>query len=272
MTNQPHEPSVSIVIPSFNRRHWIEEAIQSAIKQSYKNIVEIIVVDDASRDNTCAFLKAQYPNIKVIMNEQNSGACFSRNRGAEVALGEYIAFLDSDDQFHYNKVQLQMDAIRNSGALIATCAFEDIAGKVTCGKKLSQATTHSTLKYRNCLGGSSSLIINKKLFLDYKFDESFRAAQDWELFFRLSKTNAIIHLTTPLYLYGVVSNDRITSDAKSRYLGHKQLYDIHLNLYVSSNIAFFFLLNGLKKETRNKSPRKWNIQMWLYEKTAQIFG
>ena len=270
LTNQTHAPSVSIVIPSYNRRHWIERAVQSVTEQSYENIVEIIVVDDGSQDDTCAFLKSNHPDIKVIENEKNSGACFSRNRGAEAAQGEYIAFLDSDDQFHRRKIELQINEISKAAAFISTCAFEDDIGKIACNTDLSNSNIHSILKYRNCLGGSSALLIKKSLFLDHKFNETFKATQDWELFFRLSKQNKIIHLTTPLYHYGIVSNDRITSNSTTRYQGHKQLYEMHLKSYFISKLAFFFLLNALKQDAKHASQEKVNIAKWLYVKMTKL--
>lgn len=85
----------SIIIPAYNNEKEIERAIQSVDNQSFKDY-EIIVVDDCSKDNTCLMLE-KYNNIKVIKNEKNIKAGGSRNKGIEIAKGEYIVFLDADD-------------------------------------------------------------------------------------------------------------------------------------------------------------------------------
>ena len=91
---------VSIVIPAYNCEAFISETIYSIIDQSFTDL-QIIIVDDASTDNTLLYAKRALENTKIqytiIINEKNSGVSFSRNKGLEKALGEYICFCDSDD-------------------------------------------------------------------------------------------------------------------------------------------------------------------------------
>ncbi|SUC45396.1 Chondroitin polymerase [Providencia stuartii] len=102
---------VSVVIPCYNSENWIAKAIQSIDNQTFKNI-EIIIVDDGSTDNSVNVIK----NIKIslpilIINQENSGPSLARNNGVKYAKGDYIAFLDADDEWHPDKIQTQLDAL-----------------------------------------------------------------------------------------------------------------------------------------------------------------
>lgn len=90
---------LSVIIPNFNTEQFISRCIESIINQSYKNL-EVIIVDDCSTDNSLSIINeyaSKYNNIKLIVNENNTGAGYSRNRGISVSTGSYIGFVDSDD-------------------------------------------------------------------------------------------------------------------------------------------------------------------------------
>lgn len=91
---------ISVIIPSFNRKEFIDRAIDSVLKQNYKD-VEILVIDDGSTDGTYEFLKEKYnnSNVKIYRNETNSGAGYSRKSGYQKSNGKYIIFMDDDDYY-----------------------------------------------------------------------------------------------------------------------------------------------------------------------------
>jgi len=102
---------VSIIVPMYNAREYISEALESLIKQSYKNI-EIIVVDDGSTDNSSEIAKnfsTKDKRIKLIENAQNAGVAAAKNRGIKEAAGEYIAYSGADDISHIKRVEWQVD-------------------------------------------------------------------------------------------------------------------------------------------------------------------
>lgn len=105
--------TVSVVIPSHNRAHCLSGALASVCAQTYRDI-EIIVVDDASCDATpalCAdFAKLEGHRLVYLRNSQNLGAAASRNRALDIASGEFVAFLDSDDAYYPDKIAKQVDA------------------------------------------------------------------------------------------------------------------------------------------------------------------
>lgn len=114
------ENLVSIIMPSYNTEKYIFESIESVIAQTYKNW-ELLIIDDCSEDLTIQIIQKYlkvYPNIFLIQLEKNSGAAVSRNKGIEKANGEYIAFLDSDDLWEENKLEIQINFMKENN-----CAF-----------------------------------------------------------------------------------------------------------------------------------------------------
>ena len=115
----------SIIIPTYNSESEIERALQSIRNQTFKNY-EIIVIDDCSTDNTYEVLK-KYNDIKLIKNTTNLKAGGARNRGLEVALGEYIIFLDADDYLaEKDTLQKINDVIGNERTDIVYLGFETV--------------------------------------------------------------------------------------------------------------------------------------------------
>ena len=109
------EELVSVVIPTYKRSDKIERAIKSVINQTYKNL-EIIVVDDNAknkeeREKTRNIVK-KYKNVKFIENKENLGGALTRNIGIENALGDYIAFLDDDDEYVNSKIEKQLKLLK----------------------------------------------------------------------------------------------------------------------------------------------------------------
>ena len=109
-------PKVSVIIPTYNRRDYVVEAIDSVLAQAYKDF-EIIVVDDGSTDGTGEILKEKYGNNIRYFYKQNGGCASARNYGIKMAQGEYIAFLDSDDKYLPKKLEDQVGILEKNNAI-----------------------------------------------------------------------------------------------------------------------------------------------------------
>ena len=123
-------PSVSVIIPTFNRENFVVKAIDSVLRQTYEEY-EIIVVDDGSTDNTNKRLKNYKHNLRYIYQE-NAGVSAARNTGIKNANGEWIAFLDSDDEWTVDYLATHVKRVsENPGICMQTtdCIFEGIDGK-----------------------------------------------------------------------------------------------------------------------------------------------
>jgi glycosyltransferase involved in cell wall biosynthesis len=114
-------PTISVVIPCYNAGKFLRETIDSILAQTY-SAMEVIVVDDGSTDNSAAIAESYGPPVRVL-RQHNQGESVARNRGIEVAQGEWIAFQDADDYWHPNKLSRQVDSIRDDCSAICTRYF-----------------------------------------------------------------------------------------------------------------------------------------------------
>lgn len=111
---------ISVVIPMYNSERTIERALNSVINQTYQGIIEIIIINDGSKDNSLKIVNKYKDNLKkenidiVIINKENGGVSSARNIGLKKANGEYIALLDSDDEWLEKKLKIQMDVLKNN--------------------------------------------------------------------------------------------------------------------------------------------------------------
>jgi glycosyltransferase involved in cell wall biosynthesis len=122
-------PQVSIILPTYNRQHFLERAIPSVLQQTYTDY-ELIVVDDGSTDHTVTWMREVYPQIKLLVKPQNQGAAAALNTGLQAASGALIAFLDSDDLWEppYLAAQVQSLADHPQAVLSYTQHFSVIEG------------------------------------------------------------------------------------------------------------------------------------------------
>jgi glycosyltransferase involved in cell wall biosynthesis len=125
-------PLVSVIIPTYNRRSMLREAVESVLGQSYQNI-ELIVVDDGSTDGTEALVRSNWPAIRYVW-QPNAGDAAARNRGLDFVRGELIAFQDSDDLWHPEKLALQVAVLRDRaevGVVFASRRLMDERGNLS---------------------------------------------------------------------------------------------------------------------------------------------
>lgn len=102
---------ISIIIPTYNRKHTIKDCLESVLNQTYSNL-EIIIIDDGSIDGTNELINTYHDlRIKYVYKKNNQGVSAARNTGIHLATGNYIAFQDSDDIWYYDKIQKQLDSM-----------------------------------------------------------------------------------------------------------------------------------------------------------------
>lgn len=189
------DPLVSIIIPTFNRKHFIADAIDSCLAQTYENC-EIIVVDDGSSDGTADFLGERYGDQIELVTQVNRGPGIARNRGIAAARGEFVHFLDADDQLHERKIEIGIDVFQrfphvsviythyqfvatDGSTPLETPPFERFSDDVFC----------ELLRTTGChiLISSSMYRTNALRAIDgFADDAEFRSAEDWDLFLRLA--------------------------------------------------------------------------------------
>jgi glycosyltransferase involved in cell wall biosynthesis len=231
-------PLVSVVIPSYNRLHCLPRAIASIEAQSHP-LIELIVVDDGSTDGThewAANFQCAVP-FRFHPLERNMGAAAARNRGIELAQGTYVAFLDSDDIWHPEKIARQLAAMVEGGPEYGA-AYTGIASLTEAGEPcgISRATEAGDIRLplvnHNVVGSTSCAMVRRDLLQEVGgFVPNLKSCQDWELWLRLSAITrfaCVPELLTTLY---IAPNGRITTSGRSRLSGHLYMYRTHLRPY-----------------------------------------
>lgn len=168
----------------YNSETFILEAIQSIINQTFKNW-ELILIDDSSTDNTCKLVEPfvqEFENIKLLKNKVNSGAAVSRNKGIVAAKGDYIAFLDADDLWKPNKLEVQLTFMKAKDCEVCFSSYEQISetGDLL-GKEIRalQLLSYNTLLKSNYIGNLTG--IYKAKSLGQITVPNLRKRQDWLL-------------------------------------------------------------------------------------------
>lgn len=200
---------VSVVIPTFNRADLLGTALASVLKQSYP-AYEIVVVDDCSTDGTRQVVEAfRDGRIRYIRHERNRGGSAARNTGIRAAIGDYIAFLDDDDEWEPNKIEVQLRALENWDAVL--CTSNVVHGGLRRYRDRKQVTLEDLRRGEFTSGGTGVLMARADMLKETMFDEELPRYQDWDLFIRLAKVCRIGYLNEPLVRYNGGGHARITN-------------------------------------------------------------
>jgi teichuronic acid biosynthesis glycosyltransferase TuaG len=246
----------SVVIAAYNASSTITAALQSCVTQKLP-VLEIIVVDDASTDNTVELIRQQPMDIKIIRHSQNKGVSAARNTGWNAASGDYVAFLDSDDIWHPEKLFWINRYLQSHGQ-------DEIVGHqfTTDSKILSnpfdapktKLIPFSKLLLRNRFQGSC-IVVRRNI--ENRFDEKMRYCEDYDLVLRCAYHKPIALLCSPLTLLsraqqseGGLSGNRWAMRQGELYLYRKIGYLNPLLLPVVPLLYLFSLLKHLFQKGR----------------------
>lgn len=208
-------PLVSVVIPTYNHAQFLPAAIESVRAQTYAP-VEIIVVDDFSTDNTEEVVTRYAPHVTYIKSANKGIVATSRNVGTRAARGEYIAFLDADDVWVANKLELQLPHF-DDPSVVAVASDLRYAGARRYSQSRRGGGSAGYREYRNLeivsdnpIATSSVIVRRRDLDRVGGFDESpdFRFIEDWELWLRLTVDKSIRVLREPLVIYRIAAKER----------------------------------------------------------------
>lgn len=181
--------TVSIITPTFNRSNILPEAVNSVLLQTYKDF-EYIIVDDCSTDNTSGYLNTlKDPRVKHIIHETNKGVSAARNTGIKNSQGELIAYLDSDNIWYPNYLEIMIEelteefvlAYSGQNTLLITKdennKFKVVGRKVRNYKYNPILLMHGNYLDINCVVHRRSIFNNVPMF-----DETLKSLEDWDLF------------------------------------------------------------------------------------------
>lgn len=267
---------VSIILPSYNRVDTISRAIESVSNQTYKNY-ELIVVDDGSTDNTEEVIGSlRIPKLTYIKHTCNKGAAAARNTGLEVAKGEYLAFQDSDDEWHPDKLEKQiaiMKSHKTTDVVYSDVLRVNSSGTIEYFKAPtiidSEIVSCKTKDYSPVGIALPSVIFRRYLFFDGKelFDEKLPCFIDLELFIRLLlKGYHFYHLKEPLGKYYLTKDSISNSISKVPY-ARKLILDKVWSKVKNNNtfvaVEFYRIGTALCKNNNVEEGRRFLFDAWV---------
>lgn len=217
-------PLVSVIVPTYNRPERLVRSLESIAHQTYENL-EIVVVDDGSEPpaaDAVAPLREDFPyEVVVIRHDENRGANAARNTGIREASGDFLAFLDDDDEWAPSKVTRQVEAFRGApadvGLVYTALRIVDDEGTVVRTTDASAAgDVTRQLLCRNLIGSFSCVMVRSAAAADAgPLDEAFPSWQDLDWYIRLSENWTVRPIADPLVTNHAGGHDRITDDLES---------------------------------------------------------
>ena len=220
---------ISVIIPTYNRVNTIAYCLDSVMNQTLMP-QEIIVVDDCSLDDTLLVVKHyNHPLVKIIQLQKNSGAQKARNAGIKSATGEWIAFLDSDDQWMPEYLEKQYMVTLNTKSNIVYCnAFVD--NGVSREKFAMPDVSEDTYKKLLCQTGPmfQGLFVKKNNLEAINYlDEEIVAFQEWDTCIRLAKHDNFVFNKEALFVYNLHKGATISKHKKNDVLGYNYIVNKH---------------------------------------------
>ncbi len=228
---------VSVIIPTYNRARTILPAIDSVLQQTYKNL-ELWVIDDGSTDDTPQAMKAiKDPRFHYFRFEKNVGSCAARNKGVELAHGDYIAYQDSDDKWHLDKLEKQMAFLLRTQSDIVACGVivHDEKGNFLHNfpnnyNEERIVTYTDLLCYNSC--STQTFLGKKSCFENVPSDPTMPRLTDWDQMLRFTQRYKV-SFEPALLVDSFVQKDSITKHPERGVIAMDKLFEKHHDAIVS---------------------------------------
>lgn len=235
-------PKVSVIIPTHNRAEFLSCAIESVLRQTFTDL-EIIVSDDKSTDHTQEVVKGfKDSRIKYISNDGHNGPSTTRNKGILASEGEYIAFLDDDDEWLPDKLQRQIEILDKSqpnicGVYSNRLFIERTTGKIISdnpGAKILKGNLLYQLIIKNPI--STPTVVVRKSCLDEAglFDETISYMEDRDLWIRLSMHWDFEYIPKPLVKVYVNGNKHLSQNLEGQTEAREKILERYKHLFKSN--------------------------------------
>lgn len=271
---------VSVIIPTYNRKNFLKEALLSVYNQTFKDF-EVIVYDDGSTDDTLklADLFKKYYPLTYIFSKENRGPSYARNRAVELAKGRYIAFLDSDDLWLKNKLKIQFEFMKKNN--IRICQTDEFW--IRNGKKVNPMNKHKKpsgdvfeRSLDLCVVSPSAVMLEKTLFYECGgFDESLPACEDYDLWLRISLREHIHLLNKKLVVKRGGHFDQLSRNIpyldRYRIYSMKKILDTHAlpetkKILVARKLVekCNIMIQGLKKKSKYGEAKNYEELLERY--------
>jgi teichuronic acid biosynthesis glycosyltransferase TuaG len=230
-SHQPYDPlpQVSVLLPAYNAEAFLERAIRSVRNQGF-TAWEMLIVDDGSVDSTAAIARAEAegdPRIFAYSSQRNMGAAAARNLALEHARGRYIAFIDADDEWLPQKLEMQVAHLQETGASLGYCGFWRVINGQRRRINVPEQVTRDQLLYGNVIGCLTAIYDSEVLGKMPMPD--FALSHDYALWLDLLERGPAVGIDRPLAIYHRQENS-LSSNAWRSTKGTWEIYREHLQM------------------------------------------
>ncbi|MDA9177284.1 glycosyltransferase family 2 protein [Candidatus Pelagibacter sp.] len=243
---------ISVIIPYYRKKDYFLKTINSVLRQTYKNIEIIIIYDDEKKKELKLIKKivSLDKRIHLIINKYSLGAGLSRNKGIKKSKGKYIGFIDADDLWKNNKLELQIKFMKKRNALISHTNYKIInkQNKVLNSRVAKDFNNVNEL-LKSCDIGLSSVVVKKEVLIGNCLFASLKTKEDFVLWLNILKKNIkILSLKKNLMYWRKLDNSLSSSILQKLFDGFR-VYNNHMkfNWMKSLYFLFYLSLNFLRK-------------------------
>lgn len=247
---------VSVIIPVYNVSNFIGRTIDSVLQQEYDDI-EIILVDDCSTDNSAEIIKQyqkSHPCVKYFRQQRNQGAAVARNKALDLATGQYVAFLDGDDEWSSGKLEKQIAFMKEKNAAISCTALDtiDADGKSLGNRREVKEKIDYKFILKNTIIATSTVIIDRNKTGHFQMPLR-RGGQDYATWLMLMRKGAICYgLNDVLAHYRVLPTSLSSNKIKSiRQVWEIQTGNEGINKFSACVNLGYFIINALIKRFKH---------------------
>lgn len=277
------KPLVSIIIPTYKRPLYLGRAIDSVLAQTYTSW-ELIIIDDNHEDSddrreTEAFMAryAEDSRVRYLKHANNQGGSAARNTGVKEAKGEFIAFLDDDDEWLPEKLEHQMALFEQGDADLglvysARMKVDDAGETVELEIPSKRGFIFPDILIRNFIGTTSTVLCRRLALQEVGlFDASLPAAQDFDLYIRLAQRYSVDFVEEPLVKRHVHDGERITSNPVRKVKAYEAIHQKYAPLYAKypKQRSRFFHQYGKKLMMAGERKRAEKMFRQAYQANPQ---
>ena len=236
---------ISIIMPYYKKESYVEDSIKSILNQSYTNFEIILVNDEIEKKNFVDALSNLDQRIRVIHNEKNLGAGISRNMGIKLTKGEYIAFCDCDDLWKKNKLELQLNFMKQFNLNFSFTSYDIIDENNNFISTRKAADNIDFNKLRNsCDIGLSTVILKKNIFDNdkYKF-ANLKTKEDYVLWLKLASDNIEMKGIDQNLTSWRKSKQSLSSSTIQKLKDGYSVYRVHLGYGIIKSLFCLLILS-----------------------------
>jgi len=238
-------PLISIILPYYKNIKFIEKTINSILNQTYQNFEVIIIYDDENYEDL-RIIKQLILNenkIKLIINKKKIGAGLSRNIGISNANGDYIAFIDSDDYWDINKLEVQLNYMLTQNKDFTHTSYQivDESDRIE-GCRKARNILHFRKLLKSCDVGLSTVMIKKNLLIKNKFPD-LKTKEDFILWLVLLKDGNEIYSITKNLTYWRKTKNSLSSNIYQKIIDGYSVYRDYMKMNIFKSILYLIILS-----------------------------